>query len=393
MESLKKIVGEENVLFREHEMIPYTRDSSQIKGECICVVLPRKLEEIRRIFLHAKLNNLNIVPRGGGSSLAGGAVPQKSIVMDLSRMNRILELNKEEKSVIVEPGVICDDLNSELEKHGFVYPVIPSSSAIATIGGMLANNAAGLWAVKYGKASEWIEEIEAVDGKNIIHTYNEKKDIMKFVGMEGITGIITKAKLKLVKKIKDYSMSVFSFIKLKDIIKKMKIELNNPHLLSIEYIDDIIAPKIGLEKKHYLIAEYDHKDHGSIKDKKKIDEIMQIRENIGPIMTSEGHSIMEDPNIPENNVQEFLKWLNDRRIPTFGHIGIGTLHPRFKQGQEKQIEEMFAKVINLSGSASGEHGIGLTKKKYISDERKKEIIELKEKYDPDKILNINKVLE
>jgi len=391
MEGLKKIVGEENIFCTESQLIPYSSDSSKIRGECLCVVIPKTITHLHEIINYGRRHNLDIVPRGGGSSLAGGAVPNKSIVLDLSKMNRILEINEEESYAIVEPGVICDDLNSELKKVLCIYPVIPSSSSIATIGGMLSTDAAGLWAVKYGSASSWVLEIEVIDGNGYHHKYSKKEDIMNFVGMEGTTGIITKAKLKIASLPKEKSISVFPFFTMQKLFDKYYEEKKHPSLISLEYIDNIIAQKIGLKDSFYLISEYDDLS-GQIKDEKEIDAFMSKRESLGSILTSEGHDVMEDPYVPEAKLMEFIRWLNDNNIPVFGHIGIGVLHPRFKRDQEDLVKEMFKKVIEMKGKISGEHGIGLSKTAYVSEEMKSKIILLKKKFDPMNILNRNKVV-
>jgi glycolate oxidase len=391
MEGLKKIVGEDNILCTESQLLTYSSDSSKLKGECLCVVLPKSLPQLQEIVNYARRHNIDIVPRGGGSSLAGGAVPQKSIVIDLSRLNKIHEINAEKKYAVIDPGVICDDLNEQLKKFSLIYPVIPSSSSIATIGGMLSTNAAGLWAIKYGTASDWVEEIEVIDGNGYVHKYSKKEDIMNFVGMEGTTGIIVKAKIKITSAPQQKSLSIFPFYTLQKLVDKFLQEKRGSSLLSLEYIDNIIAQKIGLSDSFYLVAEYDN-DLGQHKDEKEIEDFMTKRESIGSILTSEGHSIMEDPYVPEDKLPEFLRWLNDHNVPTFGHIGIGVLHPRFLPDQEKLVDEMLKKVVEMKGKVSGEHGIGISKTKYSSVELKGKVILLKKKYDPMQILNRNKIL-
>jgi FAD/FMN-containing dehydrogenase len=392
MEAIRRIVGEENLLFRENELLPYTRDASQIKGEAICVALPVDTTQLRKIVLYAKMHKIDLVPRGGGSSLSGGCVPQKSVIIDLSKMNSILEINIQEKYVIVEPGVICKDLNAALEKHNLFFPATPSSAAVATIGGILSSDSSGIWSAKYGSALNWVIEIEAVDGANLIHKYSKKEDMANFIGKEGITGIITKAKLKLAEKPSEFSLALFSSFRLKDIIKQVIPEKSNPNLLSLRYIDNLIAPMLGMEKKYYMIALYDHKSYGLMRDQKDIDRIMALVSSVDNVLPSEGFVFKEDFKMPEKKLFEFLEWLNSRMIPCSCHLASGIVHPYFKESNAKAISSVLNHAVDCIDSFPGEYGIGLSKVDYLNDNQKNLFIGLKRRFDPENILNKGKVI-
>jgi FAD/FMN-containing dehydrogenase len=275
-------------------------------------------------------------------------------------------------------------LNEELKHHGLVFPVKPASHRVCHIGGAAATNAAGERAIKYGKMSEWIESVEVVlaDGK-VMWTEPEP-----FVGSEGIYGVITKLKLKLTKPAKMRSISVFDIGSNKELLEKIK-ELRSK-AISIEFINKKASEIAGFGRIDKLLVEFED-ESGEIKDKEKIEKLWEQREGMGPILTSAGYVVMEDPRIPEEKMGEFLDWLEERGIPAFGHVAYGIVHPRFKR-DSGMIEELFVFVQKIGGEVSGEHGIGLTKKKYLDENKKAEIKKLKEKYDPKSILNRGKVI-
>ena len=160
--------------------------------------------------------------------------------------------------------------------------------------------------------------------------------------------------------------------------------------MSIEFINKRASELAKLGDKNKLMIEFED-DSGEIKDPKEIEKRWQEREGMGPILTSAGYVVMEDPRIPKERMAEYLKWLEKRNIPAFGHVAFGIVHPRFQRGSEL-IKELFEKVQEMGGTVSGEHGIGLTKKKYLDQETREQIEKLKKKYDPKNILNRGKVI-
>ena len=169
------------------------------------VVRPKSTDEVSRIVRLAYENNIPVTARGAGTGLAGGAVPVKGgIVLDMSGMNRILEIDIDNIQVVVEPGIIQDALNEALKPYGFFFPPNPGSSAMCTIGGMIAYNASGMRCVKYGTTRNYVRDLEVVlaDG-TVIHTGSKMLksaagyDLTQLiVGSEGTLGIVTKARLK-----------------------------------------------------------------------------------------------------------------------------------------------------------------------------------------------------
>ena len=387
--ALEKIVGKENVLSRKADKEVYASDASQVEGNASVIVLPETIEQVHKIVRFANRTNSDLVIRGGGTGLAGGSVPQSSIVLDLSKLNKIVKINFKNKTAIVEAGVILDDLNYKLEGE-LLFPIRPSSHSVCTIGGMIATDAAGNNAIKFGNTSKWVEEIEVIDGTGKMFKI-KGDDLNKFCGKEGTTGIIVKAKLRLTKPLKYRTLDYHMIGDAKKLMKAVKKYKENPKVIGIEYFNKVSAKIAGLEEKNHLFVEY-ASEEGLIKDPEEIDKIWSLRVGMGPVCSSDGRIVMEDPKIPEEKIAEFIEWTEKNELPCFGHIGIGIFHPRFYPKQKKLIKEMFKFVKDIGGDVSGEHGIGLNKKEYADKNLVDEIKALKKVYDPDNIINRGKVV-
>jgi glycolate oxidase/D-lactate dehydrogenase len=376
-DKVKSEVSQEKI-----DKLVYSFDASNLEGKPYAIVWPETKEDIHKTILYAIRHHLTIVPRGAATGLVGGTIPTDSIVIDFSKMNRF-QIN--EGYALVEPGVVLDDLNSSSDMF---LPVIPSSYKVCTIGGMIATNAHGKRSVKYGRIDNWIEELEVFDGtgKNI---KVRKENVSDFCGKEGTTGIIIKAKLKLTEKIQGNTLSVFSFDNIGSTIEKVK-ELKQDDITALEFLDKYTSVLAGFEEKNHLIVEYNN-DEGQIDDKEEIKQIWEARDSIAPKLMSEGLTFIGDPKLEIDNLGKLLVWFKRNKIPCFGHIGTGIIHPHFKP-HDLKIEEMFTLLKELNGDISGEHGIGLLKKKYISKEFAEKIRELKRKYDPNNILNRGKII-
>jgi glycolate oxidase len=205
IDKLREIVGE-RVSAAPTERLCYSSDASQVKGMPDCVVRPLTTEEVSKVVALAAEFGVPVTARGAGTGLAGGAVAVRGgIVLDMSGMNRILEMDLENLQVVVEPGVIQARLNERLKPHGFFFPPDPGSSNICTIGGLIANNGSGMRCVKYGTTKSYVLDLEVVlaDGRVIKTGSGTLKssagyDLTRlFIGSEGTLGIITKAVLRV----------------------------------------------------------------------------------------------------------------------------------------------------------------------------------------------------
>ncbi len=386
--SYKSIVGEENYSTHKADLLAYSIDSSRMFGRATAVLWPASASQVHRIILEANRNKDNLVFRGAGTGLAGAAVPQNSIVVDLSRMNRILTINKTEMYAIVEPGVILDNLNHALRKIELLFPVLPASHSVCTIGGMIATNAAGQRALRFGRVREWIKSLKVIDGTGKYYEVGNESD---FIGTEGVLGVVVEATLNLTTPLKAVSMDYEVFGSSAEMLELVKKRLALKDVISMEFFDPVSSSLIGLEQKYMLITEYET-ERGKINSPHKIKQVRKKREPLGPYLTSMGYTIMEDPYVPLDRINELLDWLYSNNVPVFGHIGIGVIHPRFKPDQKDMIYEMFGLVKRLGGDVSGEHGIGLAKKDYVDPSRIEHLTMLKNKYDPNNVLNRGKLI-
>ena len=369
-----------------NEMKAYESDSSQLKGRALNVIHPRTIADVKRIVTNAK----RIVVRGGGTGMAGGCVPQGGldVVLDISKMDKIGTIDKERNTIEVEAGALLDELQASLIKHNLEFPVNPSSHAICTVGGMIATDAVGSRAIKYGKTSNWVKWIEIIDGNGELHRKGIT-ELSDYIGMEGITGVIVKACLKLSPR-KERTATLIKIEKLEDVIDIVHKLKRDETVSMIEFLNKEISKKLALNEGYHLIVEYEN-DSGEMKDS-DYERLMELREEIYPMLSGEGYSRIEDPKILLDRSDKLIRWLEERDIPVFGHIGVGILHPCFNHDQEKYIPEMMTLVKRLGGQISGEHGIGLLKKSFVEMNDKKILINIKKRTDPLNKFNVGKVL-
>jgi FAD/FMN-containing dehydrogenase len=177
--------------------------------------------------------------------------------------------------------------------------------------------------------------------------------------------------------------------KLVEDVKKLK---HHPNIHALEFFNIQAAEIVGLKPEFHLFIEYDNLDDGDITDKNEVEKLWRLRTGLGPLISGKRYIVVEDPLIPDDGLESFIRWLHRNKIPSFGHIGTGIFHPRFRKEQEKLVKEMFGKVTELKGSVSGEHGIGITKKEFLTQDSKKKYQTLKNKYDSENIMNRGKIL-
>jgi len=371
----------------------YRSDASRMKGNVLNVVHPKSLSEVRKTILE----NERIVIRGAGTGLAGGAVPQGDVVMDLSKMIGISDFDKERKTVEVEAGVVLDDLQDYLKDSGLEFPIKPSSHSVATIGGMIATDAVGNRGVKYGRTSNWVKWVEVMDGEGNL----DRKGITEmsdYVGMEGITGVVVRACLKL-SPVMERSASLVRLENLDEVVRVVRELKMRRDVSMIEFLDKTMSKGVGLSERYHLIVEYESSrddfvgpsDEGRLKGE-EYDKVMAMRDMAYPFAAGEGYTRIEDPKIMVDRFPKLMAWLEAKGIPTFGHIGVGILHPCFNIKQEKYIPEMMDLVKRLGGRVSGEHGIGLLKKGFVEINDQKILRNVKKRTDPVGKFNGGKVI-
>jgi len=449
------INDDERVFYKERISEDYSHDEL---GDIHCypdiVVQVLSAEEVSKVMKYAYENNIPVTPRGSGTGLVGAAVPvYKGIVIDMSRMNRILELDEENLTVTVEPGVLLMELSKFVEEHDLFYPPDPGEKT-ATIGGNINTNAGGMRAVKYGVTRDFVRGLEVVLPNGDIVEFGGKvvknssgysmKDLI--VGSEGTLGIVTKAILKLLPLPKKAISLLIPFPTLEQAIRTVPLIIKSKTIpTAIEFMqrETIIDAEEFLGKKFpdnqsdaYLLLKFDGNSAEEIQA--SFDKVADIcleqgaldilfadtDERNDSIWKARGAfleaikastTLMDEVDVvvPRNKVSEMVEFshqLQDKigiRIKSFGHAGDGNLHiyvlkdnlteEEWKKRLNLAMDEMYKKARELNGQVSGEHGIGYAKKPYLNQSLAPEILEImrgiKKAFDPKGILNPGKVCQ
>lgn len=455
-EAVTRIIGDtERVLYRENINEEYSHD--ELGGtECYPDIVVRAVstEEVSAVMKYACENNIPVTPRGSGTGLVGGAVPiNRGIVIDLSLMNHFLELDEENLTVTVEPGVLLMELSKYVEEHDLFYPPDPGEKT-ATIGGNINTNAGGMRAVKYGVTRDYVRGLEIVLPNGNVVNFGGKvvknssgyamKDLI--VGSEGTLGIITKAILKLLPLPKKAISLLIPFPSLEQAIGTVPLIIKSKTIpTAIEFMQrqTIMDAEEFLGKKFpdnqsdsYLLLKFDGNSTEEIEasydsvakiclEQGAIDILISDTEErndsiwkargafLEAIKASTTYMDEVDVVVPRNKVSEIVEFshkLQDEvgvRIKSFGHAGDGNLHAYIlkddlsEEEWEKRLalamEEMYKKANELRGQVSGEHGIGYAKKPYLKESLDPEIMGImrgiKMAFDPKNILNPGKVCQ
>lgn len=431
------------------DLICYGFDASGLEAAPSAVVWPRDVLDVVKIMNFAYTNNVPVIPRGAGTGMTGGTIPSKgAVILSLEKMNRILEIDRENLSVLVEPGVINGKLQRELERHGLFYPPDPTSMNFCTIGGNIAENAGGPRALKYGVTRDYVMGLEAVlpNGRVINTGVKTAKGVVGYdltrllVGSEGTLAVVTKIRLKVLPLPEDVITLLVLFKDIeqsgnavKDVISHGIIPrtlefIDSEAIKAVENYKPIGLPKdveamllIELDGAPSLItreaekiAEVCKKLQGEVimaEDTAAREKLWEARRAVSPALYHlKPAKINEDIVVPRSRITDMLKALRKLsgdtgiKIVNFGHAGDGNIHVNLmvdrnnKEELDKAnelVKEIFRITLELGGTISGEHGIGLTKLNYISMEIQPEELELMKKiksvFDPNNILNPGKI--
>lgn len=447
---LEEIVGVEGVLRDECDLLVYERDASLLRGTPLVILQPTKTKQVAEILKLANQTKTPVVARGAGTGLTGGAVPiRESIVIDFSRMNRILEIDENNFTALVEPGVVHGTLNRELNKQGLFFPPDPASSTVCTIGGCVAENAGGLHAVKYGVTTQWVKGLEVVlPSGEIMWTgaYPIKSvagyDLTRlFCGSEGTLGVFTKILLQvaplpvatsttqaffetakragecvyaLIKAGLDPSTVEFMDRATTDAVTEFaKLDLRKGQAMLIIEVDGNpeevqrktreLAQYLDVFASEYTIAKTPEEGH----------ILKMARQVVYPAAASRAPTILvEDFAVPISKIPEIIEYIETIReelvegISFFviGHAGDGNLHVFFTFDEEipgrlETVQELGDKIMRkalaLGGTVAAEHGIGLLKTHLLPEEHDTVALRimqgLKKFFDPNNILNPGKI--
>jgi glycolate oxidase len=450
VKQITKIVGKENVLTSMEERICYSFDGTFQRGIPELVVFPANTKEVAEIIKLANKEKFPVFPRGAGTGLSGGSIPMSSgIALVLTRMNKIKEINSEDMLAVVETGVITGCLNQEVEKLNLFYPPDPGSLKTCTMGGNVAENAGGPRAFKYGVTKDYILGLEVVTPQGEIMRTGGRTvknvtgyDLTRLLtGSEGTLGIVTEITVRLLPKPNEIRTALVIFDKLEDAASSVTAIIKNGVIpATIELMDQITMNCVEninhlglpLDAEAVLLIEVDGKKSQVEEDINGIEEICQKyncreiqiaslvedRERLwrarravsSAIVQLKPTKISEDATVPRSKIPEMVKRLREiatkynLHIPVFGHAGDGNLHPNIiadkndkeeMERVEKAVEEIFQAALDLRGTLSGEHGIGIMKKPYLEWELGDVGVDylkaIKWAVDPNNILNPGKV--
>ena len=453
LSQLRAVVGADQVFTSKEDLIPYAFDGtaamSQMPG---CVAFVTTTEQIVGVLKLANATKTPVVTRGSGTGLSGGSLPSSDcIVMCTARMNRILEVDRANLTMLVEPGVTTLAVADAAAAVGLFYPPDPGSMKISTIGGNVAENSGGLRGLKYGITRNYVMGLEVVlpDGE-VLFTGNKcVKDVAGyslkdlFVGSEGTLGVMTKVLLKLIPKpaAKQTMVATFSAMDaaaqtVSDIIAAQIIPCTLEFLdrTTIHCVEDFAKVGLPLDCEALLLMETDGhpaavadeaakmvelaKKNGAMevrvaKDDAEANKLATARRSaFSALARLAPTTILEDATVPRSELAKMVRFVAviakkyNLRVGTFGHMGDGNLHPTFLTDERNKEEmhrvheafkEIFDEAIRLGGTITGEHGVGLAKKeflpKFIGPASMRVHRELRKALDPHGILNPGKMFD
>jgi glycolate oxidase len=455
---LRAIVGEANVIADPELMIDYGHD--EVAGEehahmPEAVVKPETAEEISQIVQLAVRERIPVTPRGAGSGLSGGAVPvYGGIVLSVERMNRILEVDRENMVAVVEPGVITNEINEEVAPYGLFYAGYPMSRETCFVGGNLAENAGGGRAIKYGVTGRYVLGLEVVlpTGEIVRLGGKRVKDVTGYdlihllIGSEGTLGIFTEVTLKLIPLPAARMVLLIPFADVRSAIDAVPQIMTQGRLIptAVEFMDRLTVETVY----QYLEEDPPHPDIGAMllievdgpnqeqveamlepivdlclelgafdvyvgNNPTNIERMWHVRESIAdafkaicPVQS------IEDIVVPLAQIPDLIPALEALSaqynvvVPCYGHAGDGNLHATVVKGPEMPMEEwhevlpdvladLYRLVDSLGGTISGEHGIGSKRREYLPLVMDPALIRLqrqiKQAFDPHGILNPGKI--
>jgi FAD/FMN-containing dehydrogenase len=371
----------------EEDIMVYSRDASPYEGQCKAVVWPTSTDQIYRLVHYAKRNQLRLTVRGAGTSTYGGCIPSDSIVVDMSKMNKVERVDPD--CVVVEAGCVLDDLNFVLKDRKKYFPIVPIEHSVCTIGGMVATNCFGLDRY-YGKMEKWVQGLEVVDGTG-------KKLVLgavpstAFLSSEGTLGIICKVKLRIIQRPVYKTYSVFKFNTLTAMQEKVQQLKQNEHVIKISYYDDIISKMIKLGDTMHLVVEYDD-EQGIISDFDEINKLEELKESSHHLLVKRKFTQKEDVILDHIQIIKFLNWLRKNGIPTVAYLDEDTIHANFRD-YSKLPDEMRDIVKKLGGKLAMEFPIGISRRNIVRKIKREKHLILKNQYDNMNILNRGVIVE
>lgn len=450
---LAQIVGESNVLFRPEDLVPYSFDGTAVLRQLPgAVVFPATTAEVSEVVRFARSAGTSIVTRGSGTGLSGGSIPlADSIVLCVVRMDSILQVDPRNLTLRAQAGAVTLKIDEAAAEHGLFYPPDPGSLKISTIGGNVAENSGGLRGLKYGVTRDYVMGLEVVlpDG-NAVRLGNAcVKDVAGyslkdlFIGSEGTLGIITEVLLKLLPRPAARRTMLAIYERMEDAAETVSAIIAARIIpCTLEFLDQTTIrcveafAKIGLptDCAALLLMETDGhpaavSDEASqmesiaklhrareVKVAASADEALKLatarRSAFSALARMRPTTILEDVTVPRSELARMVAFIaktaakHRLQVGTFGHMGDGNLHPTFltdeKDSEEMQrvhlaLDEIVTKTLELGGTITGEHGVGLAKKPWLRQQLGEASYDLmkqvRKALDPQRILNPGKLFD
>ena len=444
MNKLTDIIKDPQRVVLQNAIPPsHLTDGLQLKyGQADILVYPKTTAEVVEVVTFANANNLNITTRGAGTNLVGSTIPNGGIILDLSLMTNIVELDKQTFTVTVQPGILLQDLQQFVEQHNLFYPPDPGAKN-ATVGGNISTNAGGMRAVKYGVTRDYVQALEVVMADGSVLTIGSKnvKDntglALKhlFIGSEGTLGIITQCTLKLIAKPKVSQTFIVGFNTIEQAIANITTVLHTLTPTALEFVERKVAQwgerYSGFQfplpnSQAYLIIMLDGADLQTIEqqrqqllanlgdcdffvaeDSKQTNQIWTIR---GSLVRAVEAVTQQDPIdivVPINRIADFINFTKQLEVQTkvrmlaFGHAGDGNIHlcilrddrddHQWQSDLQLVHQALYQKCLELGGLPSAEHGIGTAKVSYYNDAipatNRQLMRAIKQQFDPKNLLN------
>jgi len=457
---LVEIAGMKNVITNKEKLETYSHDETPVEqyGHLPeVVVTPKTTKEIVKIVKLANRELIPITPRGAGSGLSGGAIPEfGGIVISVEKMNQVLEIDYNNMMMVLEPGVVTNDVNIEIAEHGLFFAGYPMSVETCCIGGNIAENAGGGKAIKYGVTGRYIMGLEIVIPTGEVLELGGKiaKDVTGYdlkqliIGSEGTLGIVTKVIIKLLPlpNAKEDLLVLFPDVKSAiDMVSEIMIcariiptSIEFMDKLSVkttcEYLNEhlpyqnagaMLLIEIDGSKKEHVEVEAETigelcLDKGAIEvyvaDNFTTQErVWSVRRNIAEAFKVDSpHQSLEDIVVPIAAIPDLIPELEkisnkyNIQIPCYGHAGDGNLHATLVKNPESSVQEwykiekkalrdLYQATKDLGGTISGEHGIGIKRKPYmeiVSNPVELELMrKIKKAFDPNNIMNPGKIFD
>ncbi len=446
---LTKILKPGALLTGPAKLDEYSTDSTKMRFMPDAVAFPSTVDEISEIFRLANRIYFPVIPRGGGSGKSGGALPVKGgLVLAMDKFNRILHIDTDNLIARVEPFVITELFQQEVEKLGLFYPPDPASADVSTIGGNVAECAGGLRGLKYGVTGDYVLGLTIVlpTGEIIKTGVETMKGVAGYdltsliVGSEGTLAVITSITLKLLPKPEAKKTMIVFFKNLETAARTVSNIIRGKVVpATLEFLDRMtigcvrsyIKFPLPEDTEAILLIEVDGSERLVTDDaervreicissgatafrlattKEEVEELWEARRKVSDAMlTLKPGKISEDVVVPRNRIPDLVTFLGELSakymlpIPAYGHAGDGNLHvnilldnnPEEKKKGEKVVRELLQRVIDLGGTITGEHGIGITKAEFMDMEFSEAAIalmkQIKRVFDPNNVLNPGKI--